>query len=73
MVVRRALALVLIASGLKLLNATNGQLLAALVIVGVAGPLLWMAARRTVGLPASWRTERRLAASPERSASPVST
>ncbi|MFL6115150.1 MAG: sulfite exporter TauE/SafE family protein [Catenulispora sp.] len=60
MVVRRALALVLIASGLKLLNASNGQLLAALVIVGIAGPLLWMAARRAVGLPASWRAERRL-------------
>ena len=69
MVVRRALALVLIASGVKLLNATNGQLLAALVVVGVAGPLLWMVARRAVGLPASWRTERRLAASPERHAS----
>jgi uncharacterized membrane protein YfcA len=63
MVVRRALALVLIASGLKLLDASNGQLLAALLIVGIAGPLLWMAARRTVGLPASWRTERRLATS----------
>jgi uncharacterized membrane protein YfcA len=60
MVVRRALALVLIASGLKLLNASNGQLLAALVIVGVAGPLLWMAARRWAGLPASWRTERKM-------------
>lgn len=62
MVVRRALALVLIASGLKLLNASNGQLLAALVIVGIAGPLLWMAARRRVGLPASWRAERRIVA-----------
>src|SRR5262249_54564372 len=44
MVVRRALALVLIASGLKLLDASNGQLLLALVVVGIAGPLLWMAA-----------------------------
>jgi hypothetical protein len=64
MVVRRALALVLIASGLKLLNATNAQLLAALVIIGIAGPLLWMVARRSVGLPASWRTERRLNRTP---------
>jgi uncharacterized membrane protein YfcA len=71
MVVRRALALVLIASGLKLLNASNGQLLAALVLVGVAGPLLWMAARRAVGLPASWRNERRLTASARREASAV--
>jgi uncharacterized membrane protein YfcA len=62
MVVRRALALVLIASGLKLVGASNGQLVAALVVVGVAGPLLWMAARRSVGLPASWRTERRMVA-----------
>ncbi len=65
MVVRRALALVLLASGLKLVGASNGQLLAALVGVGIAGPLLWMAARRQVGLPASWRTERRLAPRPK--------
>jgi len=71
MVVRRALALVLIASGLKLLNASNGQLLAALLVIGVVGPLLWMAARRAVGLPASWRTERRLTVSAERQQSPV--
>jgi uncharacterized protein len=73
MVVRRALALVLIASGLKLLNASNGQLLLALVIVGIAGPLVWMVARRAVGLPASWRTERRLAATPARRETPVAT
>ena len=73
MVVRRALALVLIASSLKLLNASNLQLLLALVIVGIAGPLLWMAARRVVGLPASWRTERRLAATPARQETPVTT
>lgn len=60
--VRRALALVLIASGLKLVGASNGQLLAVLAVVMIGGPLLWMAARRTVGLPASWRTERRLTA-----------
>ena len=73
MVVRRALALVLIASGLKLLNASNGQLLLAIVTVGIAGPLLWMAARRAVGLPASWRTERRLVATPAREEAPVAT
>jgi uncharacterized protein len=60
MVVRRALALVLIASGLKLIGASNGQLLVVVVVVGIGGPLLWMAARRQVGLPASWRAERRL-------------
>lgn len=64
MVVRRALALVLIASGLKLIGASNGQLLAALIVVGVGGPLLWTVARRQVGLPASWRTERRIATRP---------
>jgi uncharacterized protein len=71
MVVRRALALVLIASGLKLLDASNGQLLLALVLVGIAGPLLWMAARRAVGLPASWRTERRLNRAAARASEPV--
>jgi uncharacterized protein len=65
MVVRRALALVLLASGLKLVNASNGQLLAALLLVGIVGPFLWMLARRWVGLPASWRTERRLVRTPE--------
>jgi uncharacterized protein len=73
MVVRRALALVLIASGLKLLNASNGQLLLALATVGIAGPLLWMAARRAVGLPASWRTERRFSTTRHRTQAPVAT
>jgi uncharacterized membrane protein YfcA len=73
MVVRRALALVLIASSLKLLNASNLQLLLALIVVGIAGPLLWMAARRVVGLPASWRTERRVAATSARHETPVVT
>ena len=73
MVVRRALALVLIASGLKLLNVSNGQLLLTLVLVGVAGPLLWMGARRVAGLPASWRTERRLSATPAREEAPATT
>ena len=59
-VVRRALALVLLASGLKLLNLPDVAMVAALATVGVAGPLLWMAARRWAGLPASWRTERKL-------------
>ena len=60
MVVRRALTLVLIASGLKLVGASNELLLVVLAVVGIAGPPLWMVARRTVGLPASWRAERRL-------------
>ncbi|MFL6128123.1 MAG: sulfite exporter TauE/SafE family protein [Mycobacteriales bacterium] len=58
-VVRRALALVLLASGLKLVGASTEVLGAALLAVAVLGPLAWMAARRLAGLPASWRAERR--------------
>ncbi len=50
--VRRALVLVLLASGLKLVGVetvTLGYILVALVI---AGPALWMVARRSTGLPA---------------------
>ena len=61
-VVRRVLALVLIASGLKLIGSSNGQLLAAVAAVVVGSPLAWMAARRAFGLPASWRVERRISA-----------
>jgi hypothetical protein len=54
-VVRRALALVLLASGLKLLgvsNAVTGILLATVV---VGGSLAWMAVRRSHGFAAvSW-------------------
>lgn len=49
-VVRRALALVLLASGLKLLELSTGWTVAILVGVVVAGPPLWMLARRRQGL-----------------------
>jgi uncharacterized protein len=51
-VIRRALAIVLLASGLKLLDVSNEATIAILAVVLVAGPLLWMLARRRLGLPA---------------------
>jgi uncharacterized membrane protein YfcA len=50
--VRRALALVLLASALKLLELSNAAMVAVLAVVVVVGPLLWMAARVRHGLPA---------------------
>jgi hypothetical protein len=49
--VRRALALVLLASGLKLLGLGDAAMLSVLVVVVVIGPLLWMRARARHGLP----------------------
>lgn len=49
--VRRALALVLLASALKLLGLPDLAMVSALALVVVAGPLLWMAARARHGLP----------------------
>jgi hypothetical protein len=53
--VRRALALVLLASGLKLLEVGNTAMVVVLAVVVVVGPLLWMAARARHGLPARAR------------------
>jgi hypothetical protein len=50
-IVRRALALVLTASALKLLGAGNAQLLLALAVAGIAGPLAWRWVRAVHGLP----------------------
>lgn len=50
--VRRALALVLLASGLKLLEVSTPVLGAVLAAVVLAGPPLWMWARSRQGLPA---------------------
>jgi uncharacterized protein len=49
--VRRALALVLLASGLKLLGLPDLAMVAVLALVVVIGPLLWMYARSRHGLP----------------------
>ncbi|MBF0817519.1 sulfite exporter TauE/SafE family protein [Microbacterium paludicola] len=58
--VRRALAVVLLAAGLKLLNVDNVTVLVAAVAAVVAGTFGWMALRRTHGLPITLRHERRL-------------
>jgi uncharacterized membrane protein YfcA len=50
--IRRALAFVLLASGLKLLDVPNTATVAILGVTLVGGPLLWMLARRRLGLPA---------------------
>lgn len=60
--IRRALAFVLLASGLKLVGLATLPLGVLLAITLVAAPLVWMAARRNLGLPALARTERRIAA-----------
>jgi uncharacterized membrane protein YfcA len=53
--VRRALALVLLASGLKLLDLSDLTMVTVLAVVVVAGPVLWMLARQRHGLPARAR------------------
>ncbi len=71
-VVRRALALVLMASGLKLLGL--GDLAMVLVLAGVVvvGPLLWMHARVRHGLPPRARWFRKAPAPEPETARPVS-
>ncbi len=59
--VRRALTLVLLASGLKLLGADNTLTLTILGAVVVAGPPLWMLARRRHGFGPLAHRERRAA------------
>jgi uncharacterized membrane protein YfcA len=51
-IIRRALTLVLIASGLKLVGAGTTQLAWILVALVVVGSLTWMGIRRSYGLPA---------------------
>jgi uncharacterized membrane protein YfcA len=55
--VRRALTLVLLASALKLLDLSNTAMLAVMGAVLLAGPPLWVWARRSHGLPAFARSE----------------
>jgi uncharacterized membrane protein YfcA len=50
--VRRALAFVLLASALKLLNVSNQDTAIALALVLVVAPVLWMLVRRHHGFPA---------------------
>jgi uncharacterized membrane protein YfcA len=58
-IVRRALALVLLASALKLLGLPDVVTVSVLAAVVVVGPLLWMWARARHGLPARTRIIRR--------------
>lgn len=52
-IIRRALALVLLASGLKLLGVSTSLTALVLVAALLIGPLAWMLARRRHGLPPS--------------------
>ena len=61
MVIRRGIAIVLLASGLKLLGVPTPATALVLVCSIVLGPVVWMAVRRWNGLPMLWRTERRQA------------
>jgi hypothetical protein len=60
--VRRALALVLLASGLKLLGVPDLPMVGVLATVVVVGPLLWMRARARHGFPPRARILRSAAA-----------
>jgi len=51
-IVRRALAFVLLASALKLLNVSNSNTALILLVVGIVAPVLWMIVRRRHGFPA---------------------
>jgi uncharacterized membrane protein YfcA len=51
-IIRRALTLVLLASGLKLVGVGTAQLAWILGIIVVVGSLVWMGIRRSYGLPA---------------------
>ena len=57
--VRRALAFVLLASALKLLNLSNSDTALLLGLVLVFAPLLWMLVRRRYGFPALASSRRR--------------
>ena len=69
-VVRRALALVLTASALKLLEVGNAQLAMILTAAVVIGPFSWRYVRATGGLRRGWRSRAR-AAAPEELLPPV--
>ena len=57
--VRRALAFVLLASALKLLNVSNSDTGIILIVVLAVAPLLWMLVRRKHGFPALARSQSR--------------
>jgi uncharacterized membrane protein YfcA len=64
--VRRALALVLLASGLKLLGTSDVWTVSLLTAVVVLGSLTWMAVRRAYGFTATaWAAHRRQGSHPD--------
>ena len=63
-IIRRALALVLLASGLKLIGVSTVALAWVLLGFAVVGSLVWMRVRSTHGLPPLARHERRAPSSP---------
>lgn len=58
-IVRRALAFVLLASGLKLLDVPNFETGVVLLVFAVCGPFVWMIIRRRHGFPALASVEAR--------------
>jgi len=68
--VRRALAFVLLASALKMLDASNTQTIVVLAVIALVAPVVWMLVRRQHGFPAiarrSERAARRATAAPAR-------
>lgn len=73
-IVRRALAFVLLASGLKLLEVSNTVTAIILLVALIGGPFVWMYIRRRHGFPAlaSVENRRRRQASAARGEEPVS-
>lgn len=68
--IRRALAFVLLASGLKLLGVGNVETGVILIAGLIAGPLVWMLIRRRYGFPALASTEMRRYRAANRAHSP---
>jgi uncharacterized membrane protein YfcA len=58
-IIRRALVLVLVASGLKLIGASNEMAAWLLVALVLLGPAVWAWARHGAGLPWLWSVEKR--------------
>lgn len=72
-IVRRALAFVLLASGLKLLGVDNVTTGIILLVFAVGGPIVWMLIRRHYGFPAlAWTEMREARAARERAAAEAS-
>lgn len=59
-IVRRALALILLVAGLKMLNVSNELTLFAAVAAFLGGTIGWMVIRRRHGLPATVRQEKKI-------------